>query len=182
MEIVAEEWRALPGRWAPLKYEVSSLGRIRSLHPRHFKRMCKFGVNHRGYPVVWLSVGHRKYTKPVVHKLVALAFVLGRRPGLQVNHKNGIKTDNSAANLEWVTCKENIRHAIRTGLRTPSMDPKCFELAKKNRRFSDEVAATIRKRHAAGRGFNEMAKEYGVAWTTIMKLCTGKTYKTPQFN
>jgi len=46
-----------------------------------------------------------------VHNLVATAFVEGWREGLQVNHKNGVKTDNRAENLEWVTASENRQHA-----------------------------------------------------------------------
>ena len=46
-----------------------------------------------------------------VHRLVALAFVPGWREGLEVNHKNGDKTDNRADNLEWVTHSENHRHS-----------------------------------------------------------------------
>jgi hypothetical protein len=42
---------------------------------------------------------------------VATAFVEGWREGLQVNHKNGVKTDNRAENLEWVTSSENHQHA-----------------------------------------------------------------------
>ena len=37
--------------------------------------------------------------------------------GLQINHINGVKTDNRICNLELVTCKQNIEHSIRTGLR-----------------------------------------------------------------
>jgi hypothetical protein len=48
-----------------------------------------------------------------VHTLVAKAFCDGYSNGLVVNHKNGIKTDNRAENLEWVTTAENLSHAYR---------------------------------------------------------------------
>lgn len=51
----------------------------------------------------------------MVHRLMAVTF-LGDPNGLQVNHKNGIKTDNRLSNLELVTPSENMQHALNTGL------------------------------------------------------------------
>ena len=89
------------------RYEVSNQGRVRNaltdqvLRPRIIKE---------GYLIVDLYYkGQRKTC--YVHNLVATAFVEGWREGLEVNHKNGVKTDNRAENLEWVTASENRQHA-----------------------------------------------------------------------
>ena len=89
------------------RYEVSNQGRVRNARTGLVLRPRK---HNWGYQQVALFYkGQRKDC--YIHDLVATAFVEGWREGLEVNHKNGVKSDNRAENLEWVTASENHQHA-----------------------------------------------------------------------
>lgn len=68
-----------------------------------------------GYYRVWVCQnGTQKQTK--IHRLVWEYFNGPIPKGMQINHINGITTDNSIANLELCTQSENMRHAYKLGL------------------------------------------------------------------
>jgi len=105
-----EYWRKIPS--FPV-YSASNYGRIRN---DGTGRIMRFQVNTRGYLSLTLRRDNRQETQ-MVHRLVAEAFLGGIHPGLDVNHIDGDKTNNCIENLEWCTREENVRHAVRTGLR-----------------------------------------------------------------
>ena len=74
--------------------------------------------NCRGYYRICVSIDNKRKKFPV-HRLVALIYVDGDKT-LTVNHIDGNKLNNHYSNLEWITIKENIRHAHRTGLHKES--------------------------------------------------------------
>lgn len=112
-ELNSEEWKTVPGF---TKYEVSSLGRVRRIEACK-GRPAGYLLSQRpsglGYSMVCLQSDKRKERSQCVHKLVAIAFLkTGTAEQTQVNHIDGVKTNNRATNLEWVTPKENTRHSI----------------------------------------------------------------------
>ena len=106
-------------------YEVSNFGNVRSIERmvRHAKgglkkspsKVLKHGKSKSGYLIVSFCVDGVK-SNQTVHRLVARAFLHNELNKPQVNHKDGNKHNNHLNNLEWVTAKENIHHAWRTGL------------------------------------------------------------------
>jgi len=64
-----------------------------------------------GYLFVTLAVSNIHWHK-TIHSMVAGAFISPRPSGAQVNHKDGNKQNNSLDNLEYVSAKENAKHAL----------------------------------------------------------------------
>lgn len=87
-------------------YQVSTEGRVRNAKSKRVLRPAK---NSSGYLRVLLCKDGDKKNHSV-HRLAAIAFVPTNDEKLEVNHVNGVKTDNRAENLEWVTRSENMRH------------------------------------------------------------------------
>lgn len=104
------------------RYMVSNLGNVVSLNyqnTKHAKIMSPV-KHHLGYLLVHLGKSKIK----MVHTLVAEAFLPNPDGKKFVNHIDGNKSNNKVTNLEWVTSKENVNHAIRTGLRNPHKNNK----------------------------------------------------------
>ena len=73
-------------------------------------------ASHTNYRMIWIQDEWGNWTHAFVHRIVARAFIPLIFGKTQVNHINGVKSDNRIENLEWVTPAENIRHAYTTGL------------------------------------------------------------------
>jgi hypothetical protein len=118
-EIQSEIWKQVPGYEG--SYEISSLSRPRSLktyHGRTFGHILRVSPMAGGYLKVTLSKNAKLRTW-AIHILVARAFLGPPPEGKEVNHIDGNKLNNRADNLEYVTRKKNVEHAVAHGL-TPS--------------------------------------------------------------
>lgn len=116
-------------------YKVSNMGNVKSLGRLKFngrgkaskngmfyaEKILTNNINNHGYMRV--NLWKNKISKMrLVHQLVADAF-LPKKEGANtdINHINGIKTDNRLCNLERCTRSHNLKHAYRLGLNTPYM-------------------------------------------------------------
>lgn len=126
MEEKDEIWKPIIGF-----YEVSNYGRVRSVdhttitdHPVNgvFSQLRKGKIIKPvmvlGYHKVSITFkGFRKLMS--IHRLVANAFIDNPEGKREINHKDGVKTNNILSNLEWSTSSENQKHAFKHGLQKP---------------------------------------------------------------
>lgn len=114
-----------------------------------------------GYFKTMLKGDDNKYHTITVHLMVATAYFGEKPKGYEINHKNGIKTDNSVQNLEYCTHSQNCKHSFDTGLQMP----KRGEL-NGNSKLTDEDVKFIRKVAANGGryyGRKKLAEHFGIS-------------------
>ncbi len=142
-------------------YEISTSGEVRSWKWGEPKILTPV-PDRKGYLYVCLHIdGKQKNCS--IHRLVAQAFIPNPDGKPEVNHLNGIKTDNRVENLEWCTRSENMRHAYTTGLNP-------------NAKLTNEQVIYIRDNPDNLTG-KTLAAKFGVDAMTISEIQRGKRYK-----
>lgn len=169
----AELWRDIPGYVGA--YQVSSLGRVRSLprfvpvHDSTGEVMCARSCpgkvlrqavcDRAGH----LSVHLGKYCRGIpVHQLVMLAFFGPPPPGMEAMHLNGNPKDNRPENLKYGTHSENMVDMCRSG--------------KGNMKLTPEEVRQIRFGLSCGWSPRELAEVYGVSASCIRRVRKGRRY------
>ena len=138
--------------WKPIigyegLYEVSNFGRVRNR-----VKALSLLKDSSGYLQIQLSKNNKPSGKKV-HRLVLEAFIGSpSTPKHQCNHKNGNKQDNRLENLEWVSPKENMVHAWKTGLNR--MTPEQIEKNRQAHIGLKSSGITKQKLSRATRGCN----------------------------
>lgn len=147
-------------------YQVSNFGRVKSLSREINnnggvyickERLLKPALDTKGYYRYKLYLDDVSKTFKA-HRLVMFVFV--GESDLQVNHKNGIKTDNRLENLEYVTNLQNTHHACKNNLR----ESKLNEKAAREIKYGCERPSVL-------------ALKYNITMTMVSRIRRGLTWK-----
>lgn len=164
------------------RYQVDDLGAVYStINTRGNKvpaHQLKQRVGSCGYMVVQLRRNGKNENR-LSHTLVARAFH-GCAGTLEVNHIDGNKRNNSVSNLEYVTHKDNVQHAHRTGLTNPAKGERVSRA-----KLSSDVIQAIRKDVARVRNggraphgaMKALSQKYGVSPSALDHVAKGDSWR-----
>lgn len=163
-------------------YEVSSLGRIRTIEreivlPSHRylkkqKLLTQF-KDGRGYLHVKLYNGKGKCKSITSHRIVALGFLDNPSNLPEINHIDGNKHNNNLNNLEWISRSDNIKHAYLT------RDPQTYKgSGNKNSKLKEEEVVKIREEYKKGKiTYKDLSKKYNVGITLVGYIIKNQVWK-----
>jgi hypothetical protein len=178
-------WRRAREQWNPVVgyetiYDVSNQGRVRRKtngHGVRKGRILQGTIIITGYCQVTLF--RNKQSKvALIHALVGQAF-LGLRPcGHEINHKNGIKTDNRPDNLEWVTKRENALHSHHVLGLSDHLSRLFTGEGSSSAKLTWEKVRRIRRLWQTDRfRYCDLAERFNVARGTIRDILCGITWR-----
>lgn len=172
--------------WRPVKdfegyYEVSNTGLVRSVdreikHSRGSGTFTKKGKvlkpasDKNGYLLISLS-RNSKQIKVRIHRLVAQAFIENVNNLPLVNHKDGVKSNNSIINLEWCDHSQNAIHAKDLGL------TKIIGEENPSSKLSKQDVLNIRHMYFMGYKSRHLQYLYDISSATVWDICNFRTWR-----
>lgn len=167
-----EIWKDIPGYEGV--YQASNSGYVKRVKSAKYKtgHVLSPAKNKSGYCTVSLYRDKEKRSR-LVHSLVMAAFCGVPASSMEVNHKNGIKTDNRLSNLEYVTRSENQRHSIDV-LGKKSLSGEESGMAK----LTDSQVKDMRLLYSQGNiTQRELAALYGIKQMTVWCILVRRTWR-----
>ena len=153
-------------------YEVSLCGSVRRISDKKIMKACP---NNSGYLIV--SVGN--LGKQFVHRVVALVFITNPNNLPQVNHIDGNKNNNHASNLEWISKKDNIKHAIKLGLYDNARKTQSKAISGENHystKLSPAIVLAIRREHKKHKSIKKVADYFGLKKSCVADICYRRSW------
>jgi hypothetical protein len=133
------------------------------------KRVLK-AKDSNGYRQIGLYLKSGKRNMLYEHRLFAICFLENPENKSEVNHKDGMKTNNLLSNLEWNTRSENIRHAFRTGLSKPILGEQ-----NGSAKLMDSEIPLIFQMRKTGLTQKAIGLHFGVSQMQISDILSGKS-------
>lgn len=166
-----EIWKEIPDSCGV--YYISNTGKLKSVDHLvvmnngrtriQFGRIIKTSVSKKGYIQCSIKInGNRFHTS--IHRLIAICFIPNIHNKQQVNHINGVKSDNRIENLEWCSNRENIIHAYANDLIG-------FKRGEKhhNSKITDIQESEIFTKRENGYMYKDLSLEYNLSIQAIYK-------------
>lgn len=151
-------------------YFVSDCGDVFSKKSGNLIKKSLICNKTTGYQAVMFWNNKKRYFKSV-HRLVAEAFIPNPENKKDVNHINGIKTDNRVENLEWNTRSENIKHSFDVLRRKPTWLGKTGKNCPNSKIVlqikNDKIVSVFY-------GISEAMRKTGINYNSISMTCLGK--------
>lgn len=152
-------------------YSINDFGVVYSYKNGKRKKMRLCPCTNKYLSVVLCKNGISK--RFLVHRLVAAHFIDNQYNYSQVNHKDGVVTNNCVENLEWVTPKMNIQHALKNKLHRAASG----EFAGQSK-LTDDIVIDLRKKYITGKyTTRQLASELNMNNSVIWCAIVGKTWK-----
>lgn len=155
-------------------YTIDEFGHVKNTHTNLIRNPT---IGSNGYAHIGIRLYNNKTIRIItcsIHRLVAEAFIPNPENKPQVNHINGIKTCNWVGNLEWVTAKENSKHAFDNGLHVgmPGVNNPVAIYSE------DQIREVCRLLEEAKLTKEAISKKTGVSRGTITGIAIGKRWNT----
>lgn len=160
VDLKDEVWKPIPNYEG--LYYVSNMGRVKKHGYPDGDKIMRQNFS-REYLILGLGDYERIRKTHRVHRLVAMVFKEKSDKNFEVNHINGIKTDNRDSNLEWISHSENTKHSYTSGNIVKKLTP--------------EIVREIKTMLKNGNVQRKIAKKYNISYSTVCEINKGKKWK-----